>query len=50
MTPDDDFILDRHPQYFNIIIGTGFSGMIISNTTCDNMQKYYTVHGPALQN
>ena len=26
MTPDDDFILDRHPQYSNIIIGAGFSG------------------------
>jgi len=26
MTPDDDFILDQHPQYFNIIIGAGFSG------------------------
>ncbi|XP_035691600.1 peroxisomal sarcosine oxidase-like [Branchiostoma floridae] len=25
-TPDEDFILDRHPQYRNIIIGVGFSG------------------------
>ncbi|KAI8507460.1 hypothetical protein Bbelb_148400 [Branchiostoma belcheri] len=25
-TPDEDFILDRHPQYRNIIIGAGFSG------------------------
>ncbi|XP_064022096.1 peroxisomal sarcosine oxidase isoform X2 [Pogoniulus pusillus] len=25
-TPDEDFILDRHPQYSNIIIGAGFSG------------------------
>ncbi|XP_076810115.1 peroxisomal sarcosine oxidase-like isoform X2 [Clavelina lepadiformis] len=26
MTPDEDFILDRHPRYENIIIGAGFSG------------------------
>lgn len=25
-TPDEDFILDRHPKYSNIIIGAGFSG------------------------
>ncbi|XP_066296884.1 peroxisomal sarcosine oxidase-like isoform X2 [Branchiostoma lanceolatum] len=25
-TPDEDFILDCHPQYRNIIIGAGFSG------------------------
>ncbi|XP_065588037.1 peroxisomal sarcosine oxidase isoform X2 [Cyrtonyx montezumae] len=25
-TPDEDFILDRHPKYNNIIIGAGFSG------------------------
>ena len=25
-TPDNDFILDRHPDYANIIIGAGFSG------------------------
>ncbi|CAH1232250.1 PIPOX [Branchiostoma lanceolatum] len=25
-TPDAEFILDRHPQFHNIIIGTGFSG------------------------
>ena len=27
MTPDEDFILDKHPSYDNIIIGAGFSGM-----------------------
>ena len=25
-TPDDDFILDRHPEIPNVIIGAGFSG------------------------
>ncbi|KAM9272804.1 peroxisomal sarcosine oxidase [Morus bassanus] len=25
-TPDEDFILDRHPRFSNIIIGAGFSG------------------------
>lgn len=25
-TPDEHFVLDRHPQYDNIIIGAGFSG------------------------
>ncbi|XP_061574681.1 peroxisomal sarcosine oxidase [Cololabis saira] len=26
LTPDDHFVLDRHPTYQNIIIGAGFSG------------------------
>ena len=26
MTPDGDFIVDRHPEHSNIAIGTGFSG------------------------
>ncbi|GCB65423.1 LOW QUALITY PROTEIN: peroxisomal sarcosine oxidase [Scyliorhinus torazame] len=26
VTPDQDFILDRHPEHSNIIIGAGFSG------------------------
>ncbi|NXG23005.1 SOX oxidase, partial [Grallaria varia] len=25
-TPDEDFILDRHPKFSNILIGAGFSG------------------------
>lgn len=25
-TPDDDFIIDRHPQFSNVVIATGFSG------------------------
>ncbi|XP_053131228.1 peroxisomal sarcosine oxidase isoform X1 [Hemicordylus capensis] len=25
-TPDEDFVLDRHPRFRNIIIGAGFSG------------------------
>jgi glycine/D-amino acid oxidase-like deaminating enzyme len=25
-TPDYHFILDRHPQYSNVVIGAGFSG------------------------
>uniref|UniRef100_A0A8C3SYI4 Peroxisomal sarcosine oxidase n=1 Tax=Chelydra serpentina TaxID=8475 RepID=A0A8C3SYI4_CHESE len=25
-TPDEDFVLDRHPEFSNIIIGAGFSG------------------------
>ncbi|NWV66899.1 SOX oxidase, partial [Malurus elegans] len=25
-TPDEDFILDRHPKFSNIVIGAGFSG------------------------
>ena len=32
MTPDSDFILDKHPNYDNIIIGAGFSGMKIFYT------------------
>lgn len=26
MTPDDDFILDRHPEHDNVVFGAGFSG------------------------
>jgi sarcosine oxidase len=26
MTPDDDFIVDRHPEYNNVVFATGFSG------------------------
>lgn len=26
MTPDEDFIIDRHPQHQNVVIGAGFSG------------------------
>ena len=26
MTPDIDYVLDTHPRWDNIIIGTGFSG------------------------
>lgn len=26
ITPDDDFVLDHHPSYSNIVIGAGFSG------------------------
>ena len=29
LTPDEDFIIDKHPLYQNIAIGAGFSG-----TTC----------------
>ena len=25
-TPDDDFIIDRHPEFENVVIATGFSG------------------------
>ena len=25
-SPDRDFIIDKHPQYKNIMIGVGFSG------------------------
>ncbi|TFJ99504.1 mRNA cap guanine-N7 methyltransferase [Platysternon megacephalum] len=25
-TPDEDFVLDRHPKFSNIVIGAGFSG------------------------
>jgi len=25
-TPDDDFIIDRHPEFDNVVIATGFSG------------------------
>ena len=32
MTPDEDFILDHHPKYQNIIIGAGFSGKFISDS------------------
>jgi glycine/D-amino acid oxidase-like deaminating enzyme len=26
MTPDDDFIVDRHPQFANVVFAAGFSG------------------------
>jgi glycine/D-amino acid oxidase-like deaminating enzyme len=26
MTPDDDFILDHHPHFKNVIFAAGFSG------------------------
>jgi glycine/D-amino acid oxidase-like deaminating enzyme len=26
MTPDDDFIVDRHPEYANVVFAAGFSG------------------------
>ena len=26
-TPDNDFIIDKHPKHSNIIIGVGFTGM-----------------------
>ena len=26
-TPDNDFIIDKHPEHSNIIIGIGFTGM-----------------------
>ena len=26
MTPDHLFVLDRHPEFQNIVIGAGFSG------------------------
>jgi glycine/D-amino acid oxidase-like deaminating enzyme len=26
MTPDTDFIVDRHPEHAEVVIGTGFSG------------------------
>ncbi|MGF1481399.1 MAG: N-methyl-L-tryptophan oxidase [Cyanophyceae cyanobacterium] len=26
MTPDKDFIIDRHPEYSHIVVGAGFSG------------------------
>ncbi len=26
MTPDEDFILDTHPYWKNIVVGAGFSG------------------------
>jgi glycine/D-amino acid oxidase-like deaminating enzyme len=26
MTPDDDFIVDRHPEFANVVFAAGFSG------------------------
>jgi glycine/D-amino acid oxidase-like deaminating enzyme len=26
MTPDDDFIVDRHPEFTNVVFAAGFSG------------------------
>ena len=26
MTPDDDFIVDRHPEFSNVVFAAGFSG------------------------
>ena len=26
VSPDENPVLDRHPQYMNIVIGAGFSG------------------------
>ena len=30
MTPDENFILDQHPHWKNIVVGAGFSGKHIS--------------------
>ena len=30
-TPDNDFIIDKHPKHSNIIIGVGFSGTYIND-------------------
>ena len=30
MTPDDRFIIDKHPLYSNVVIATGFSGRILT--------------------
>jgi glycine/D-amino acid oxidase-like deaminating enzyme len=26
MTPDDDFIVDRHPEHSNVVFAAGYSG------------------------
>jgi len=28
MLPDEEFVLDRHPSWKNIVIGAGFSGRL----------------------
>ena len=33
MTPDEGFLLDKHPSYKNIVFGAGFSGIFIYGTT-----------------
>ena len=30
MTPDERFIIDKHPLYGNVVIATGFSGRIVT--------------------
>ena len=46
MTPDEDFILDFHPQHRNVVIGAGFSGRLVLP-----WRQHYTVvacHGTCI--
>ena len=48
MTPDEDFILDHHPLYDNIIIGAGFSGvssLLVLYGTLKSLIHIMTAHG-----
>ena len=35
MLPDEEFVLDRHPSWTNIVIGAGFSGRFNNNNISD---------------
>ena len=42
MTPDENFILDRHPHWKNIIVGAGFSGKWEMQLYSDTRTLYAT--------
>lgn len=51
MTKDENFVLDKHPKYSNVIIGGGFSGHgfklapvvgdILSNLALNSTDSFY---------
>ena len=43
LTPDEDFILDRHPRHDNIVIGAGFSGRCQLHLLYDQECKKYDI-------
>ena len=47
MVPDEDFVLDKHPKWPNVIIGAGFSGML---TISDNKSEIIKVERHLLKN
>ena len=49
MTPDGDFVIDRHPEHPNVAIGAGFSGHGFKFTTAVGEHLVDLVSDPAAQ-